>query len=328
VAPLTWPLLALVLGAVVVLVLVLSAVRRRRAGHGVLVAHTDRLRALPRYRALARRELALAGVCTSGALLVVGSAVLLAARPYDVVALEPESSGRDVQLCLDVSASMDRWNEEVVAGFADIAEDLEGDRIGLTIFSGAAVVDFPLTDDAGFVRRELRAAAEAFEAATLAYFEGTDTAANRASQVGDGLVSCLERLESSDRERGRAVILASDNDPLGSPVFTLAEAAEEAVRDDVVVYALGTPSLSRRPPASAELADAARATGGRMFVLGEGESTDEVVEGIQRLEESRLAQAPQLLRVDTPGAGLAVGGLGLVLLVGGGVAGGVLGRRR
>jgi hypothetical protein len=316
-----WPLLVLV--GVVLLV----AAAWRFPGASLPVAHVERLRSLPRYRALGRRQLVLAALRTAAALVVVLGAVLLIARPVRQVVTEPDRTARDIQLCLDVSGSMDRWNRQVVDGFRRLVADLAGERMGLTIFSGAAVTVFPITDDYEFIMARLDEAEEAFRTTDFSYFVGAETPDKRASQVGDGLVSCVQRFDGDQQgaagERGRAVVLATDNDPQGRSIFSLDEAAHEAIRNGVVVYGIGTPDLLADPERLSAFRSAAEATGGSLAMLGEETDIEEVVAGIQRLDRARVEQAPQRTRLDDPERAVLLGVVGLVALL----AVSLLGRR-
>jgi Ca-activated chloride channel homolog len=315
---LRWPWLAVALAVLLVVLLVRWSRRPRSSSAELPVARTARLRSLPRYRVLARHELIVAAVCTAGALLVVAGSILLAARPSRLEWAQPDRNGRDIQLCLDVSASMDRWNRQVVESFQNIVSELSGERLGLTIFSGAAAAVFPLTDDYEFVRAKLEEAEHAFRTADYDYFAGAETVARRASQAGDGLVSCVQRLGDPEAGRGRAVVLASDNDPLGRPVFSLQEAAVHAVREDVVVYGIGTPDLEDELERAAEFTSAVEATGGRLALLREDGDVAAVVAGIQRQERARLKPVPTGVRIDDPEPAFWWAAAGVaVLLLGG-----------
>ncbi|GEP39338.1 hypothetical protein NPS01_30010 [Nocardioides psychrotolerans] len=296
--------------------------RTRAGGGGVLVAHTALLRSLPRFRSLARREQAVAALATLGAAAMVVGTVLLAARPTRPVTIEPDRNGRDIMLCLDVSASMDRWNLQVVASFRQLLSELDGERLGLTIFSGSSVAIFPLTDDYEYVDDRLDEAEAAFADGDFDYFTGAEARVPRASQTGDGLMSCLQRFEESGEQRGRAVVLASDNDPLGTGIFLLPEAAQEAVRDEVVLYGVGTPNMSDER--AREFADAALTTGGEMTVVEDDGAVDDLVRAIQRLERERLESRATDIAVDDPATPfwVTLGGLGLLI----GAA--LVGRRR
>lgn len=319
---LRWPWLAVGLGVLALGLVLLWARRRRPEEGGLPVAHTDRVRALPRFRALARREQVVAGVATLGALGLVAGTVLLGARPARPVVVEPDRNGRDIVLCLDVSGSMDPWNRQVVESFRQLLGGLNGERLGLTIFSGLAVTVFPLTDDYDYVRSKLDEAEVGFSGGDFEYFNGTEATAERASQTGDGLMSCLQRFDAARDARGRAIVIASDNDPLGEGIFRLPEAAAEAVRDDVVVYGVGTPDMD--PARAAEFAEAAASTGGAMSVVEDEGSVDELVRAIQQLERDRLRPLPTGVEVDEPAVPFGMAVAGFVVLLGGAL----VGRRR
>jgi Ca-activated chloride channel family protein len=313
---LKWPSLPLPLLAAVGVLLLVVAFRRRGPVDALLVAHTERLRALPRYRTLARRELLTGALLTLGALVLVVGAVLLAARPIRVEVTQPDPGARDIELCLDVSASMDPWNRQVVDGFGRIVEDLAGERMGLTIFSGNAVTVFPVTDDYEFILERLEEAETAFRTTDYDYFVGAEARGERASQIGDGLVSCVQRFDEENRDgRGRAVVLASDNDPVGEEIFTLDEAAQHSVREGVVVYGIGTPDLAAAPARATPFASAVESTGGSLAILGGDDQVDDVVAGIQRLERSRVERAPGATVLDDPAPAFWVTAAGLMLLL-------------
>ena len=315
---LRWSWLPVPALALVGLLLVVASLRRRGPAGALLVAHTARLRALPRYKALVRRELLAGVVLTLGATVLVLGAVLLAARPVRVEVTEPDPGARDIELCLDVSASMDKWNLRVVDGFGRIVDDLAGERLGLTIFSGAAVTVFPLTDDYEFIRDRLDEAETAFRTADYRYFVGAETPDNRASQLGDGVVSCVQRLDQKNADgRGRAVVVASDNMPEGRKIFTLAEAAAVSAREGVVVYGIGTPDLAEDPGRAGEFRTAVESTGGSFALLDDEDDVQEVVAGIERLERARVTRTPEATVLDDPEKAfwLAVGGL-LLLFTG------------
>jgi Ca-activated chloride channel family protein len=323
---LKWPWLAALLMGVVLALLFLWLRRPSRPHDSLLVAHSNRLRQLPRYRWLARRQMVITALRTAGALVLIAGAILLASRPIRVEVAEPDRSARDIQLCLDVSPSMYDWNLQIVEEFRELVKQLSGERIGLTIFNASSVTVFPLTDDYEFMADRLNEAEDAFRTREYQYFVGTlplrrigDQLVpdpSSASQIGDGLASCLQRFDPTAEARGRAVVLASDNDPLGRPLFSLEEAVGQALRDNVVVYGIGPPDLAEKPERASGFDAAATATGGTLALLQEETNVDDVVAGIQRLERSRLEQAPRATELDDPEVAFAIACAGFALLIG------------
>ncbi len=304
-------------------------VRRRRApgrGEPLLAAHLDRLRVLPRHRVVVRRRRLLGGLLALGALVTVAGAAVVVARPQVVGTEQAEQRSRDIVLCLDASASMDDDNVAVVRAVREVVEGLAGDRVGLTLWSGAAVTVFPLTEDRDYVLDQLAVAERAFRRGDEQYFAGVQLPDPRASLIGDGLVSCAQRFDRPDEERARAVVLSSDNDPLGDGVYPLPEAASYAARRDVLVYGIGAPDLAeeRRAAARTELAAAARRTGGLLALAGEDGATEQIVERIDALERARVQEPARAVRRDDPAWGVLVAAAGVVVLLLAWVVGGAL----
>ncbi len=313
---LTWPLLTvagLVLTGVVLALGLLPRGRRLGGGH-LLVAHAARLRRLPRFRQLARRQAWVRAVQSAALLLMAVGSALLAGRPVEVDTVPPEARSRDIMLCLDVSASMDPYNVEVIEEVRRVTEELQGERIGLSIWNATAIGVFPLTDDYTFIQEELDRSVEAIESYDFAFFAGTFNEEERSSLIGDGLVSCAQRFDRPEDERGRAMVVASDNDPQGEPIYPLDEAADYLRERDIVLYAIGVPLM--QPALEQALSQAAESTGGQMYLLGEDDGgAAGIVEGIQALEQERLEAPSEPVVTERPGPGAAVAGAGLALLV-------------
>ncbi|WP_067439684.1 VWA domain-containing protein [Nocardioides jensenii] len=318
---LKWTWLVIALAVIVVVWLVVwffPTPFRRSPRNAVLVAHAQRLRGIPRFRVLARRRELEMLARVFAVLFLIGGSILLAGRLTSVKTHQEEVRNRDIMLCLDVSGSMVDYDEELAREFSKIVEGLNGERIGLTIWSGVAVTVFPLTDDYDFVVEQLDLAAEKFASYDYNYSAGTYIGDDKGSLISDGLVSCVDRFDRPDQERGRAVVLASDNDPQGKPVFTLPESSDYAAENDVVVYGLGTREMSYRESAVQEFEAAAENTGGTFQLMGSDGSTGSIVEGINDLETARSKEPPRVTVIDRPalGAGLTSAGVLLVVIAG------------
>ncbi|MBJ7357257.1 VWA domain-containing protein [Nocardioides sp.] len=317
--------LAAVAGGVVVLLAWWSR-RRRHRGEAVVLARTSRLRRLPGFQRRLRRQRRTGLLLTLGSLLVVAGSAVVLARPDVVEAGRPDARSRDLMLCLDASPSMAKDNLAVVSAVRRVVAGLEGDRVGLVIWSGAAVVVFPLTDDYAYVDEQLDRAEAAFSGASERFFAGVNLNDQGASLIGDGLVSCVNRFDRPASQRTRAVLLASDNEPFGDTLFTLPQAAAYAEERDVLVYALAASSLAKPQRATPleELTAAARSTGGTLVQLQEEGGTDRLIDRIDDLEKARAVEPPRPVSREAPALGVLLALAGLPVLG----AGWLVGRER
>lgn len=314
-----WPWLLLVLAIVVLGLMVWWSRSRgsRATGTASYVAHAARLRALPRYQALVRRQMVIGACLTLTALVACAGAILLAGRVQERQTTQQNDRTRDIILCLDASGSMAEVDAQVLSEFRRIVTGLQGERVGLTIWSGVAITIFPLTDDYDFVLDQLSAAESAFGAGGIysdeyAHFTaGTVIDWEVQSQLGDGLASCVQRFDRRDEDRSRAIVLASDNEPIGEGIFDVSEAADLAVDGKVVVHGIAAPMTAERPSATREFQDAVEATGGTFSLLGEDGSAATVIEAIGDLEAKEIDRPPIVQVLDRPALGTTVAALGV-----------------
>lgn len=315
-----WLMVALAAGVIVLLAIGWRAWSRRAPADATYVAHAARLSALPRFQSLVRRRTALGAALSLAALVACSGAILLAGRYQETQTKSQDEASRDIMLCLDSSGSMAAIDAEVVAQFQEIVKELQGERIGLTIWSGTAITVFPLTDDYEFALEQLRAAKTAFDTSTgygdayLQFVEGTVVNEDVASQMGDGLVSCVQRFDRDDEDRSRAIVLASDNEPFGRGVYTVPEAADYAAEHHVVVHGIAAPTISARGYAATEFEQQVIRTGGTYSLLGADGSVSTVVEAINELEAKKIEKPPVVQTLDRPQVGTAVTAVGVGLL--------------
>lgn len=324
---LRWPWLVVVLAALVVVLLVVW-VRiwwQRTPPRASYVAHAGRLRALPRYRALVQQRQLFGVVGSVAALVACAGGIVLGGRVQETQMVDRDDSARDIMLCLDASGSTAPWNVDVIQELRDIVRGLQGERIGLTVWNNAAITKFPLTDDYAFVLDRLDEAEVAFSGWSdiMPTQEFTDYTAGtwsenrqyQSSLVADGLVSCVQRFDRTGKDRGRAVIFATDGEQRGRGVFKLDEAAQYAVARDVVVHVITNPGEPDREGDIDGLQAVARETGGTLAQLGTGGSAEEVVDAIDELESAKIDRPPLVQTIDEPRTGQVVAGIGVLLLV-------------
>ena len=176
--------------------------------------------------------------------LIVGVAAALLvfsiARPrWGFEWKEVSMEGVDIMVALDVSPSMlaedikpnrlRRAKREI----EDLVTMLEGDRIGLTVFSGAAFVQCPLTAD--------------YSAVSM-FLDHIDTkmVPIAGTSIGDAInlsITSLSDTESA-KESGKAIILISDGEDQDSnPIAAARLAKEKGIR----IYTIGMGSSQGAP---------------------------------------------------------------------------------
>lgn len=312
---LTQPLVALA-GAAATLALLAYLVwgRRPRDKAPVAVANTDLLRGLSAYRAALRRYRVKLAAAAAAALAVAGCAAFALGRPQQERVDSPQQRNRDIMLCLDVSGSMMRADAAVVRTFQQLVKGFQGERIGLVIFDSTAVSVFPLTDDYEFTTEQLGLAAKVFTGDTnpWAFFEGTFNATG-SSLIGDGLASCVQSFDQLDTQRARSVVLATDNQLAGDPLFTLDDAGALAITRGVRVYGIN-PADQSGDKDSQQMRSVVMRTGGGYFALTQPEAVSGIIGQVQSQEATLIEGAPRRYRMDAPavvllGAGVAVFGL-------------------
>lgn len=137
--------------------------------------------------------------------------------------------GRDVVFVLDVSRSMLAEDlapnrlERAKLAINDAVEKLQGDRVGLVVFAGTAVVKCPLTLDYGFFRFALQ------EVSTLSVNRG-------GTMIGDALRKATNEVFDKRSRQYKDIVLITDGEDHESfPV----EAAEGAGAAGIRLITLG-----------------------------------------------------------------------------------------
>lgn len=140
-----------------------------------------------------------------------------------------EQRGVQAMIVLDVSASMlaqdvqpDRLSR-ARAILGSLLEELEGNEVGLTLFSGAAFIQLPLTNDLEVVQRSL-------------FTAGPEAISRPGSEIGAALRTALGGFDTQ-RARQQVILLASDGETPDAEAAL--QAAREAAGAGVRIYTLG-----------------------------------------------------------------------------------------
>lgn len=304
---LLWPWMLPILGVAAIALAVLGLVLpRRRRDRGLAVAHVDRMTGLAAFRgALLRYRLWIGGAAAMaiGGALVAGA---VAARPAGTSANQDDDYKRDIVLCLDVSGSMVDVDAEILGVYQQLARELDGERIGMRIFDASSVMAFPLTSDYDYVAEQLGRYERALTGQLgpdeqFNYLAGTANGLG-ASLVGDGLASCvLDFADLEASERPRSIILATDNYVNGQQLFTVEQAGQLAVQNEVRVYAIN-PLDFGADQAAQELREVSEGTGGAYFPLDFAQTVPQIVDRVNAIEAGYIETPPLIQVVDRPGA--------------------------
>lgn len=298
------------------------------------LANCYRLIRIPGYRtALRKYGLLLTGVLISLCVAILAG-MILTARPIDIQVVEPTARNRDIILCLDVSGSMVRADAEITSIYADLAQEFDGERIGLVVFDSSPVTIFPLTNDYEYLTKQLKEVSKVFskyadgstmnsdddtQALYREIFSGVNEGGG-SSLIGDGLASCVNRFDRLDSKRSRSIIFGTDNYLAGSPIVTLIEASEIAVDKEIRVYGVNPADYSYGDRMSREVEEFKKAmltTGGDYYKIDDASAVSSIISKISAQEATRFKGSPQLAQTDRPQFIIyTLIGVTLVILVG------------
>lgn len=282
------------------------------------VANASRLARLTSYQrkvALLHKMLLVVLVLT----LAGGSLALVLAGRYSAMRVEqPEVRNRDIVLCLDASSSMARVDREVVDVFGQLVDKFKGQRISVVLFDSSAMTYFPLINDYGYAKERLAELQRYFDGHTLAGESGkvgliADAVTERegGSLIGDGVMSCAMRFDNQqDTKRARSIILATDNQPSGTQIVSLPQAAAYALDRNIRLYSINPSDDEAAGFAknleARQLHDATLKTGGDYHMITNPNLVSDVVDKITAQDETRFKGSPIVHINDQPEVFLAV----------------------
>lgn len=312
------------LWAVIAAVLVLGVVgwfarKPRSAKRSVTwVANASYLPTLPSFRSRMSRYKLLLGVVAVVLLGTTIAAGFLAARPVDRQVRSEALATRDIVLCLDVSGSMLEFDTQVVDRFLELLPSFNGERIALSIWNSTSRTVFPLTDDYTLVEEELRYASEVldFDVDSLSdwsfdpaqydelidYLAGTTgMGENESSLVGDGLATCALMFDEKETERSRSIILATDNQVLGNPVYTLPEAGDVVAERGISLFGIyAGETTSSSAAEEKEYRDVVESHDGLFFEASDADLVSQVVDQIAAQQAVELDADTDVVMTDRP----------------------------
>lgn len=314
----TYPIVLYIGIPVLLLIMVIRLKKKINYNSGKKIANTKYVEEDPYFKQVMRKYKILTycikGLCTIAILI----SLILLARPSIVDVSDSKLYNRDIFLCLDVSASVDELNVELVENLKKTVDDLKGERFGISIFNTSTVTLVPLTDDYEYVKEALDNIKKAITEANnldydytemdehsymLSYIQSGTLVGNvdrGSSLVGDGLASCIFSFPDieKDKERTRIIILSTDNDVAGEELIELPEAAQLAKEKNITVFGIGPDIITNSD--RKKLEDAVEKTGGSYYTSDDSTTVKEIVNNIEKKGKSLLEGKKQSRRIDQP----------------------------
>lgn len=293
---LTYPMAIYIVIGAILLILLLTFKRNKPAfKDGKRSANTEYVKSLPQYKLLSLEFGVLKTLAVIALIVALLMSALLISRPSEVKTTTQELHNRDIFICMDISTSLDTVSVEMCEQMEEFVSQLKGERFGITIFNGKAVLLVPLTNDYNYVLAELDRLKKSIEAgydiwfysdldALSGYrFAGTDSERG-SSLIGDGLASCLYSFTDLDEEpdRSRLIVFVTDNDLAGDPLVTIEEAMGLCAAHNVKVFSLAPYFVVNEDG----FKEATESTGGEYFNTRNKNAIDDMLELVQKTDVS------------------------------------------
>jgi len=280
---------------------------KRGKKNAAVIAHTSSIKQLPAYKKAVKRYyclLAAAAICLAATLF---SFTAIAARPTEIRASRNANKTRDIVLCMDVSGSMRDYKDSILLYLEKIANGLNGERIAITVFDSVPVNIVPLSDDYPSVIDSLEDFRKNYDSF---YAAGVGGAAGY-SNIGEGVMGCINSLDTLGEERTQSIILATDNYDYNMHIkVTTSQAVEYGKKYGISFYALDVKK------------DGERSGFGKVDyyqnIFGKGKDDkfiSEILDDIFEKEAVKIETARELVAIDTPDIAIIIGLVSFIALM-------------
>jgi hypothetical protein len=310
---LRFPIVILIGCIITLLIFFLSSKKKVKFSSGTKIAHTSLIKNTPYYQKKLKKYKLLFRFTKVLCLLSIVLSLFLLARPSKIVTTKNTEYNRDIFLCMDVSTSVDELNLELVQNLKDTVSSLKGERFGISIFNTSSVTLVPLTDDYDYILDTLDHLSEAFQVRIQGDYsrddyldqihylqsgtlEGNETRGS--SLIADGLASCVYSFSNLEEERTRIIILSTDNEPYGTTLLTLEEAAQLMKKKNIILYGIGINNAMTEEEIQ-EFKKATEITEG-IYYNQDSMSVSDIVNNIESTSKSLLESSIEKREQDVP----------------------------
>ena len=307
-----------VVGVGIALVIILAVFVRNKKDvykEGKKVANTELIEQTELYKRLKKQYKLISTTAFIFLLLGIACGFVLVSRPAKVEQINQEIRNRDIFICLDISSSVDQQNLKLCKEIKNVVKELDGERIGITIFNCSSVLLVPLTDDYEYIQDTLDKLLESIETSIALEesgyenwteedlrnydykYEGTLEGDRGSSLIGDGLATCMYNFPDleTNKERSRIIIFSTDNDLQGEPLVTVEEAAALCKKNDIKVFGLAAEGIVDEKI----FKNSVESTGGKYYNIASGDKYSDLVKGIEQVKTSEMNKI-ETIRYDQP----------------------------
>lgn len=310
---LMYPFVILVIIVILIFVLVIKNKKDDKYKNGIKVANTQYIKSIPYYKEIVKKQKIFSAIVICFAIISIIFSSILIARPVTSKVTEETKYSRDIFLCMDVSTSVNDLNENLVSTLKDTVKNLQGDRVGISIFNTSSTLIVPLTDDYDYVLDTLENLQKALKVNNEADYKNEDfyylqqyiragtlvgNPERGSSIISDGLASCVYNFPDLNENRSRIIIFSTDNEMSGEPIITLSEAANLCKEKNITVYPIA-PSSVRKTDLEG-LKNVAEVTGGKVYTETTSNTTTSIVKNINEKAKSVTKTSVKKDKVDVP----------------------------
>ncbi len=310
---LMYPFVILVIIVILIFVLVIKNKKDDKYKNGIKVANTQYIKSIPYYKEIVKKQKFFSAIVICFAIISIIFSSILIARPVTSKVTEETKYSRDIFLCMDVSTSVNDLNENLVSTLKDTVKNLQGDRVGISIFNTSSTLIVPLTDDYDYVLDTLENLQKALKVNNEADYKNEDfyylqqyiragtlvgNPERGSSIISDGLASCVYNFPDLNENRSRIIIFSTDNEMSGEPIITLSEAANLCKEKNITVYPIA-PSSVRKTDLEG-LKNVAEVTGGEVYTETTSNTTTSIVKNINEKAKSVTKTSVKKDKVDVP----------------------------
>lgn len=312
---LRYPFVIIIIVIIIICYFLLSKKKDNKYKSGSKIANTQYLKNTDYYRKKIKEYNILKKTIIIIFWIAIFCSTILIARLAKVKTVNIDQYNRDIFLCMDVSASVDELNVELVESLKSTVNQLHGERFGISIFNTSSVILVPLTDDYDYVVNildEIKKSIEANNSSNYSTYSDNDyfyvrhyiysgtlqgNDSRGSSLIGDGLASCVYSFSNLNNDRTRIIIFSTDNDLAGTPLVTLDKAAKISKSKGIKVFGIGTKIMKGTD--KLEFKSAVEKTGGKFYEHSTS-TVNNIVDDIESTSKSLLENQIETKELDIP----------------------------